>query len=1602
MAATKLRANMIEVWVDQLPIPADNAPDNAYFSQFVTTTTAPINGPAANYTFRVPVFAGSHQIGVALCNAQNNQLNPSDVSQPQGVHGERLIIAALGTGIPAEPSTGTLRDPYNQPGSSLHFMRCAIGSNASWGNGNQAISSGSYNTNTGVITIFLAAASPFVANQPSGVALTGLTGTGANLATLNGNWPCLTSSGTTITLQGPANEGAITITGGNALDADVNVVRTSGSQFNFSIGSFSNPFWQGNGTTNPAGTYLLQNAFVEYNLAYGSYAVPIAHLPTNMQAAGGSDGAITIADAANKRYFYSGSNSSTGSVVSGQNVTVGIGGITDSYQLNHAISEEYSGPVLGSIRLDDINVGAINHSLAIGWTYAMCNSQATSEMTDTGWPVMLADYNAQVHPVQNNSIASGTYNTSTGAIALTMVLSPHYPDGSNIYQVGGAGVQVTNLTGTGASLSLLNSVFTIASISGSIITLNGPTGLGTITITGGLLSNLINWLQWGALLGIPASTPKPGGLNTGASMLWDCAQKYGFIMEVQAGVAYTKGISGYADPVLLTGNATMTQINNAFGTILAACSVMRNNTPSRFLAGTPTFAKGGGTPLVAQQAGLVARSTYPVLSFAPPPPSGSTPFQIANQLFTQAPGAHFTTTTDAPIGSLIIVLLRPGGVITSITDSGTGGSNTYQQAVASAISAPNTYGAAIWYALNTAHDLPAGGTITVNGGSPDWSGIVYAATGATGGLDRTAASISTTGVTSVNLPLGAISQANEICIGMVGSPQPGVSYVSSVEGWNSSSATVPELWNGTFMLASDLITSSIPAGGVSYTPHWSSGFPAPYAAAACSFVINASGPGTGLVAASAFLPTSLPQVPVGSTAAGSGFHLTARPWGALNIPASSYLSRAIGEATFWSNHLVSGHLQDPYQLTTSEADRGKTALTIGIVANAAPADGGTTSLVASGKTIMDANVLWYVQGGGDPNWAPQFYLETTFDAIPLYRPFIGSFGITTSTLPNWYSTMNVFYNVGALSNQLAYQDNGLWSAHQDIVNDGASLSAFTNAVATIGTTDWPVQLNGNGTNNWGYAGAIAPFDVYRDFSGGGAPNPDTMCVEVAGRGNYTLMISAGYNGTSATQIDQLTTTGNLTSLLTQDPSGQNAAGGRQSNQNWIDAAQQTVLEAMAQKFAAAGGTQNTYLAGQFQHAAQLNFNNVNRWPNPQFPGTFFVQKNRFSPGSPGVSGIGVQATYQFMYNTDIGQYAALSYLQRKKSSVVENPCPSEIGGYALRLPLTDTYAFANAGGTHIQIALSGYTATDFSGNYWVVPGFQRIGRVNWETRLGPSDGGWLGNNAFSVSFAPTWFTSGAWTRLAQNHSATGSFSTTFVSPGLVMCQVVWTVSGGTFTQNITVTPDGVLVQTTQTGFTAGNWGMTFPILTSDGNTAAPNTWGATNTVNQSFTQPIASCAWPGSLDSQNYMTISANPTVFTSEANCQTACGNVTPVRAVVAADTTLNVFVHPASNSDPSAASVRSSLTVTGPNTFTCTALGLSVTSSQAGGTVYIGRTSASGWARTFTLSGGAVTFNIPCFFIAQVSGGVVHGLEVDRNVNASVQGNAAQNLTAYTPVSF
>ena len=75
------------------------------------------------------------------------------------------------------------------------------------------------------------------------------------------------------------------------------------------------------------------------------------------------------------------------------------------------------------------------------------------------------------------TVNSGTYNSTTGIVSLTMAATPTYSAGDAV---------ITTLTGTG-SVASLNGTFTILSVVGSVITYQAATGL-TLTITGGTLT----------------------------------------------------------------------------------------------------------------------------------------------------------------------------------------------------------------------------------------------------------------------------------------------------------------------------------------------------------------------------------------------------------------------------------------------------------------------------------------------------------------------------------------------------------------------------------------------------------------------------------------------------------------------------------------------------------------------------------------------------------------------------------------------------------------------------------------------------------------------------------------------------------------------------------------------------------------------------------------------------------------------------------------------------------------------------------------------------------------------------------------------------------
>lgn len=101
--------------------------------------------------------------------------------------------------------------------------------------GTLTISSGTYVTGTGVITLTMSA--PIGFSPGDAVILSSLTGTGA-YATLNGTWTALAgTTGTTVVLQGPVGAGAATITGGSLTLGSGASVALPCSVLDFNIGN---------------------------------------------------------------------------------------------------------------------------------------------------------------------------------------------------------------------------------------------------------------------------------------------------------------------------------------------------------------------------------------------------------------------------------------------------------------------------------------------------------------------------------------------------------------------------------------------------------------------------------------------------------------------------------------------------------------------------------------------------------------------------------------------------------------------------------------------------------------------------------------------------------------------------------------------------------------------------------------------------------------------------------------------------------------------------------------------------------------------------------------------------------------------------------------------------------------------------------------------------------------------------------------------------------------------------------------------------------------------------------------------------------------------
>uniref|UniRef100_Q020H0 Uncharacterized protein n=1 Tax=Solibacter usitatus (strain Ellin6076) TaxID=234267 RepID=Q020H0_SOLUE len=685
----------------------------------------------------------------------------------------------------------------------------------------------------------------------------------------------------------------------------------------------------------------------------------------------------------------------------------------------------------------------------------------------------------------------------------------------------------------------------------------------------------------------------------------------------------------------------------------------------------------------------------------------------------------------------------------------------------------------------------------------------------------------------------------------------------------------------------------------------------------------------------------------------TGFHLTARPWKPLNIERQNYLEVIEGLCRFSVRYQdASGAIIDPFLKREHQYATPYFAYAVGTLVEA----GRARDLLPYGVKAMEHSTANFA-GGRDaiPDQHGEFFIPALTEALEVYEK-----QVPAETLNRWRDRLKKPWREivrGSLNNWETYKLKGEWlrAAH--------GLASREDAIATI-EDSWKVRQRDHFTGD--------PWWLYHDRSS----EPDTLSVEAVGRDNLLALVHLGYNGPSAQEMRNAVEKGTAFTLLLQDPTGQVPANGRTDDHVWVDVGYQLAFEVMAERAWERGDRE---LAGEFRHAALMAFANIARWrrTDPPWDGSYYITKNHFDPALR----VGYQTATEYSNYSGSLMFHLAEAFHIRSAAIPERPAPSEVGGYAIATDSSYDSVFANAGGMYVQANLRGQEG-ESSGNYWTPLGVVRFARPGWDSRLGPSDG--AQTKSGGVTFAPEFLEQGRWLRMGDLSARyRGVWTTQFVHPLLVRCAIEYRplpgMTGPTFRNEFTVTPDGVLSVVTKTSRDESAWAITWPILENDG--AA---------LERSHAEGIQSVRYPGSGDEQNFLALGA--ATFEEGAVMRSTYGDLRPVRVRGESAT----FVYPRSAADPPAASVRQSLAIHGGD--------FSSVLGRVIGNTYSGRTSAGGQGRSIDIDGDGkadVTFDVECGFVLQLRQSVVVAAEADRDVTASIRGKRVL-LKKYQPVTL
>ena len=691
------------------------------------------------------------------------------------------------------------------------------------------------------------------------------------------------------------------------------------------------------------------------------------------------------------------------------------------------------------------------------------------------------------------------------------------------------------------------------------------------------------------------------------------------------------------------------------------------------------------------------------------------------------------------------------------------------------------------------------------------------------------------------------------------------------------------------------------------------------------------------------------------------FHLTAHPWQPLHTENAFLLELIEGLCRFSIQYQnESGAIIDPVIKREHQYATPYFAYAAGTLIHAGYKD----PFLDHGVRAME-HATSALEGGNEviPDRHGEFFIAPLASALSLYEGSVDSSLLTTWTQRLTTPVSHIIEGWDQKTNNWrTYAMKGEWLRAALGLVDREDAVAFIEDAWLFRTQRERIEQD--------------RLHLYQDWNG----HPQSHAVEAVGRGNLLALIHAGYDGPSAEKIKFLVEDGTAISLKLQDPTGQCPPNGRTDNHVFNDVLYQLIFDTMAERCIDRG---DAYQAGQYRRSANLALQSITRWQRDDEPwkGSFYITKNFFDPEER----IGYQPASQYSNYSGAMMYHLSEAYHTRTTRIEEQPAPTEIGGYAFATDERFGSMVANAGGMQMFANLRGDSVPKYE-TYWTPLGVVRFSRVNWDSRLGPSDGARDFLFEEGVTFGPTWNRGNEWIRIAMaGEHYHGTLRVDFVHPLLVKCSILYApvtgVGGPNFFHDFVITPDGIL--TSLRSPHPFPFGLTIPLLEDDG-----------RLLNIQVTDRIASTTYaqaPGTDDEQHIIAVNKEDVVLEQGESVLSTYGWIRPVRLTANANT-IHAFVYPRAPRDPMATDVEA--------TFRFTENGFASSLGRVEDTLYIGRHAAGGFGQALDLSGTGspdISFDQPCQFIVQHDANRITAIESDTAVTAHV-GSTSVDLLPFT----